>query len=59
MEVSTEKSKIIINGTNNVSADITMNDQKLEEVTSFKYKGQPCVKMAPAQQKSASELPQQ
>ena len=27
------------NSTNNVSAYISMNDQKLEEVTSFKYLG--------------------
>ena len=34
MEVSTEKSKIMINSTNNISADISTNSQKLEEVTS-------------------------
>ena len=39
MEVGTEKSKIMTNSTNNISADISMNDQKLEEVTSFKYLG--------------------
>ena len=39
MEVSTEKSKIMINSTNNIGADISMNGQKLEEVTSFKYLG--------------------
>ena len=39
MEVSTEKSKIMINSTNNISGDISMNDQKLEEATSFKYLG--------------------
>ena len=33
MEVSTEK------GTNNIKADIRMNDQKFEEVTSFKCLG--------------------
>ena len=27
------------NSTNNISADISMNSQKLEEVTSFKYPG--------------------
>ena len=27
------------NSTNNISADISMNGQKLEEVTSFKYLG--------------------
>ena len=36
MEVSTEKSKIMTNSTNNISTDISMNGQKLEEVTSFK-----------------------
>ena len=34
-----EKSKIMTNSTNNISADISMNGQKLEEVTSFKYLG--------------------
>ena len=38
-EVSTEKSKTMTNSTNNLSADISMNGQKLEEVTSFKYLG--------------------
>ena len=32
-----ETSKIMINSTNNISADISMNSQKLEYVTSFKY----------------------
>ena len=39
MEVSTEKSKIMTNSTNNNSADISTNGQKLEEVTSFTYLG--------------------
>ena len=39
MEVSTEKSKILTNSTNNISADISMNGRKLEEVTSVKYLG--------------------
>ena len=39
MEVSTKKSKVMTNSTNNVNADISMNSQKLEEVTSFKYLG--------------------
>ena len=56
-EVSTEKRKIVTNSTNNISADISMNGQKLEEVTSFSWE-QPCAKMAPAQQKSESGLPQ-
>ena len=38
MEVSTEKSKIMTNS-KNISADININGQKLEEVTSFKYLG--------------------
>ena len=46
------------NSMNNISADISMKSQKLEEVTSFSstYK-QPCAKMAPALQKSESRLP--
>ena len=39
MEVCTEKSDIMTNGTNNISANISMNGQKLGEVTSFKYLG--------------------
>ena len=39
MEISTEKSKIMTNSTNNNSADISMNGQVSEEVTSFKYLG--------------------
>ena len=38
MEVSTEKSKIMTNNMK-ISADITMNGQKLEDVTHFKYLG--------------------
>ena len=38
-EVSTEKKKIMTNSMNNISADISMNGQKLEEVISFKYLG--------------------
>ncbi|KAH3772283.1 hypothetical protein DPMN_173621 [Dreissena polymorpha] len=37
MEVSTEKSKIMVNRTTNTSADITMSGNKLEDVISFKY----------------------
>ena len=44
LEISTEKSKIMTNSTNNISADISMNGQKLEEVTSFKYLGAPMCK---------------
>ena len=39
MEVSTEKSEVVTNSTNNVSAGISRNGQKLEEVTSFRYLG--------------------
>ena len=39
MEVGTEKSKVMTNSMNNISADISMNGQKLEEVTSFKCLG--------------------
>ena len=39
MEVSAEKSKIMTNITYNISADISMNGQKLEEVASFKHLG--------------------
>ena len=37
--LSPEKSKIMTNSTNSISADMSMKDQKLEEVTSFKYLG--------------------
>ena len=39
MKVSTEKSKIMTNSMNNISADISMNGQRLEGVTSLKYLG--------------------
>ena len=39
MEVSTEKSKFMTDSMNNISADISMNSQKLEEVASFRYLG--------------------
>ena len=35
MEVNTKKSKISTNNTKNISADISKNDQKLEELISF------------------------
>ena len=38
-EISTEKSKIMTNSANKISADITMRGQMSEEVTSFKYMG--------------------
>ena len=55
MEVSKETSKIMTNSTNNISADFSMNGQRLEDVTTFNTWEQPCAKMAPAQQKSASD----
>ena len=58
IDVSTEKSKAMTNSMNNISADVSMNGQTLEEVISFKWE-QPCARIAPAQQKSASGLPQQ
>ena len=39
MKTRAEKSKIMTNSTNNISARIGMNGQKLEEVTSFKHLG--------------------
>ena len=39
MDVSIEKSKFIANSMNNISADISINGRKLEEVTFFKYLG--------------------
>ena len=59
MKVSTEKSKIMTNNTNNISAGIIMNGQELEEMTTFSTWKQPCARMAHTQQKSASALPQQ
>ena len=44
MEVSTEKSKIMTNGTNNISAGTSINGKKLEEVTSLGTWEQPCAK---------------
>ena len=39
MEVSIEKSKVMANSTNDISTGISMNDQKMEELISFKYLG--------------------
>ena len=39
IEVSTEKSNIRTDSTNNIGADIRMIGQNLEEVTSFRYLG--------------------
>ena len=47
VEVSTEKSKIMTNSINNIGAGISMNSQKLEEVTSFKYLGATLCKHGP------------
>ena len=59
MQISTEKSKIVTHSTDNIGADIRMNGQKSEEVTVSSTWEQPCAGMAPAQQRSASGLPQQ
>ena len=48
MEISTEKSKIMTNSTNNIGADISMNGQTIEEVTSLRYLGATLCRMAPA-----------
>ena len=48
VEVSTKKSKIMTNSTNNIRADISMNGQYYKEVTSFTYLGPPCARTAPA-----------
>ena len=39
MEVSAEKSKIMVNSADNIMADITMNGEHLEQVDQFKYLG--------------------
>ena len=39
MEISTVKSKVMVNSTNNTSVSIIMYGKKLEEVSSFKYLG--------------------
>ena len=39
MEIGTEKSKVMTNNTKNISADISMNGRKLNEVATFKYLG--------------------
>ena len=39
MKVSTEKNKLLTNSTIDICAYISMNGQKLEEVTSCKYLG--------------------
>ena len=37
MEISAEKTKLIINNTSGINTEIKINGQKLETVTSFKY----------------------
>ena len=39
MEVSSEKSKVLVNSVRGTTAQISMNGQQLEEVTTFKYLG--------------------
>ena len=39
MEVSTEKSKIMTNSKITISAAVSMNNQKLDEMTNFEYLG--------------------
>ena len=39
MEVSTEKCKVMVNSTKEISVNITVNGQPLEVVTGFKYSG--------------------
>ena len=57
MEVGTEKSKITIDCTNNISADNSVKGQKLEEMSISSTWDQLCAKMAPAQRESESGLP--
>jgi len=37
MEVSNAKNKMMVSSTENITDDITMNRQKLEQVDAFKY----------------------
>ena len=39
MEISAEKTKLMTNNTSGINAEIKVNGQKLETVTSFKYLG--------------------
>ena len=39
MEVSTEKSKVMVSSTDHITANIAMNGEMLEEVSTFKYLG--------------------
>ena len=56
MEVSTEKSKIVTNSMNNITADIGMNGRKLEEVNSFMYLGATLCKDDTCSAKSTSTI---
>ena len=63
MEVGTEKSKIMTNSMIDISTDISMNGQKLNDVTSLKYLGATlCKVVIPRQQYLAlqhHQLPKQ
>ena len=39
MKISAEKTKLMINNANDISIDIKINSEKLDEVDSFKYLG--------------------
>ena len=39
MEISAEKTTLMTNKTNGINTEITVNGQKLQTVTSFKYLG--------------------
>ena len=39
MEISAEKTKLMTNNTSGINTDITVKEQKLHTVTSFKYLG--------------------
>ena len=39
MEISTEKTKLMTNNTSDINTEITVNGQKLETVTSFRFLG--------------------
>ena len=39
IEISVEKTKLVINNTSGINTEIKVNGQKLETVTSFKYQG--------------------
>ena len=39
MEISGEKTKLMTNNTSGINTEIKVNGQKLETVTSFKYRG--------------------